>query len=80
VLARQSSAQGGGSSERGRRAEGADVGIDGQPVGDTPLGDLAVSIGAHDIVFKHPELGEKRVAVTVTLAGPARVSVEMGSR
>ncbi len=58
----------------------AEVWVDGQRLGDTPLGNLAVAIGAHEVVFRHPQLGEKRMAVTVTLATPARVSVDMSSR
>jgi hypothetical protein len=55
----------------------AEVWIDGVRVGETPMGNLAVTIGPHEIVFKHPQLGEKRHAVSVTLAGPIRVSVDM---
>ena len=55
----------------------AEVWIDGRRVGETPIGNLAVSIGPHEIVFKHPQLGEKRQAISVTLGGPVRLSVDM---
>jgi hypothetical protein len=55
----------------------ADVWIDGEKVGETPIGNLSVAIGSHEIIFRHPELGEQRHVATVTLAGPARVSVDM---
>jgi hypothetical protein len=55
----------------------AEVWIDGQRVGDTPIGNLSVPIGPHEIVFKHPQLGEKKQAVSVTLGAPIRVSVDM---
>ena len=55
----------------------AEVWIDGQRVGETPIGNLAVAIGPHEIVFKHPELGEKRQAVSVTLGAPVRLSIDM---
>jgi hypothetical protein len=55
----------------------AEVWIDGQRVGETPIGNLAVSIGAHEILFRHPQLGEKRHAVSVTPGTPVRVSMEM---
>jgi hypothetical protein len=55
----------------------ASVWLDGQPVGDTPIGDLSATIGHHDIVFRHPELGEHRASVTVTLQAPARVAVDL---
>ena len=37
----------------------AEVWIDGRRVGETPIGNLAVPIGPHEIVFRHPEFGEK---------------------
>jgi hypothetical protein len=55
----------------------AEVWIDGEHVGETPMGNLSVAIGPHEIVFKHPQLGEKRHAVSVTLAAPTRLSVDM---
>jgi len=55
----------------------AEVWIDGQRVGETPIGNLSVPIGPHEIVFRHPQLGEKRQAVSVTLGAPIRVSMDM---
>jgi hypothetical protein len=55
----------------------AEVYIDGRRVGETPIGNLPVSIGPHEIVFRHPQLGEKRQAVSVTLKAPVRLSVDM---
>jgi hypothetical protein len=55
----------------------AEVWIDGAKVGDTPIGNLAVAIGSHEVVFRHPQLGEKRHAISVTLSAPVRVSVDM---
>jgi PEGA domain len=55
----------------------AEAFVDGERVGETPIGSVQVSIGPHEVVFRHPELGEKRVITTVTLAGPAKVSVDM---
>jgi hypothetical protein len=55
----------------------AEVWIDGKRVGETPIGNLSVAIGPHEIVFKHPQLGEKHHAVSVTLGAPVRVSVDM---
>jgi hypothetical protein len=55
----------------------AEVWIDGRRVGETPIGNLSVSIGPHEVVFKHPQLGEKRQAISVTLGAPLRVSVDM---
>jgi serine/threonine protein kinase len=55
----------------------AEVWIDGEKVGDTPIGNLSLPIGPHEIVFRHPELGEQRHAVSVSLRTPARLSVDM---
>jgi hypothetical protein len=55
----------------------AEVWLDGEKAGDTPIGNLQATIGRHDVVFRHPELGESRQTVTVTLSAPARLSVDM---
>jgi hypothetical protein len=55
----------------------ADVTIDGEAVGQTPIGNLPVLIGSHQIVYRHPQLGEQRQTVTVTVAGPNRFSAAM---
>jgi hypothetical protein len=55
----------------------AEVWIDGKRAGETPLGNLTIPIGPHEILFRHPQLGEQRHAVTVTLAAPARLSVNL---
>jgi hypothetical protein len=54
----------------------AEAWVDGERVGDTPIGTLVRTIGRHDVVLKHPELGERRVQLLVTLAQPARVIVD----
>jgi hypothetical protein len=54
----------------------AEAWVDGERVGDTPIGTLMRTIGRHEVVLRHPELGESRVPVLVTLAQPARVSVD----
>ena len=58
----------------------AEVWVDGDRVGDTPMGNISLQIGSHDVLFRHPELGEQRHTVTVTLNGPARLSVDMRKR
>jgi hypothetical protein len=55
----------------------AEVWIDGEKVGETPIGNLSLPIGGHEIVFRHPELGEQKYAATVSLTAPARVSVDL---
>jgi hypothetical protein len=55
----------------------AEVWLDGNRIGETPIGNQPATIGSHEIVFRNPELGEKTQTVTVTLAAPARLSVDM---
>jgi hypothetical protein len=54
----------------------ADVSIDGTRAGETPIGNYALTIGTHLVVFTHPQYGERRQSVAVTATGPARVSVD----
>lgn len=54
----------------------AEVWIDGNKVGETPIGNLPIAIGRHEVVFRHPDLGERRQAVTVTLKENARLSAD----
>jgi hypothetical protein len=58
----------------------AEVWIDGERLGETPIGNVAVPIGPHDVVFRHPEFGEQVVRTTVTLTAPARLSVDLRKR
>ncbi|HEY7171644.1 MAG TPA: PEGA domain-containing protein, partial [Vicinamibacterales bacterium] len=55
----------------------AEVWVDGEKIGETPIGNLQVTIGTHDILFRHPDLGEQRHKATVSLTAPARLSVDM---
>jgi hypothetical protein len=58
----------------------AEVFIEGKPVGETPIGNLRVPVGAHEVVFRHPDLGERRSAVTVTVGETARLAVDMRAK
>jgi hypothetical protein len=55
----------------------ANVLLDGVDVGETPLGNLQATIGSHELVFRHPDLGEQRRTVVVTLTAPLRVSADL---
>jgi len=58
----------------------AEVFIDGERIGETPIGNLTRPIGRHEIVLRHPELGERRQTVILTLRAPTRVSVDFQPR
>ncbi len=55
----------------------AEVSIDGRAVGTTPLANLSIPIGHHEVVWRHPQLGERRQAVAVTRVTPVRVGVDL---
>jgi hypothetical protein len=55
----------------------AEVWMDGQRIGETPLGNLQAPIGSRELVFRHPDLGERRATVLVTLKEPARISMDL---
>ena len=58
----------------------AQVFVDGTLIGDTPLANVEQPIGDHEIVFRHPQFGEKRQMARVTLKDSPRISVDMRSR
>jgi hypothetical protein len=54
----------------------AEILVDGQPVGQAPLGPLPVAVGTREIVMRHPTLGERRQVVSVTYKSPVRIVFE----
>jgi hypothetical protein len=44
----------------------AEVSIDGKKIETTPIAKLQVPLGTHEVVFKHPQFGERRQTVVVT--------------
>jgi len=55
----------------------AELWIDGRRIGETPLANLSVPPGEHEVVFRHPQLGEKRQGLRVNPGARLRLSVEM---
>ncbi len=55
----------------------AEVTIDANSVGQTPIANLAVTIGTHQVTFRHPQFGERRQTVLVTTKGPNRIAIDM---
>ena len=58
----------------------AEVFIDGTRVGETPLANVAQTLGPHEVVFRHPQLGERRVNTVVTLKETNRITIDMRQR
>ena len=55
----------------------AEVWVDSERVGETPIGNYMLPLGNHQVELRHPELGTKRVTMTVSLSGPNRLAVNM---
>jgi len=55
----------------------AEVWLEGQRLGETPLGNLHVPIGSRAPILRHPDLAERRATVLVTLKEPARISMPL---
>jgi len=55
----------------------ADVYVDGEHVGQTPMADLELPVGSHTVRFTHPDLGEKTKVIDVHAGAPASLKVEM---
>jgi hypothetical protein len=53
-----------------------DLSIDGVAVGVGPLSQRAVAPGRHDVVARHPELGERRVRVTLAVGVPVSLKID----
>jgi hypothetical protein len=54
----------------------AEVWLDGQKLGETPLADIPVPLGLREFVFKHPEFGERKVSATIKATANAPVAVD----
>ena len=54
----------------------ADVLIDGEMAGQTPLSSLSLAIGPHQVTFRHPQFGERTERIAVTARGVNRVAVD----
>jgi serine/threonine-protein kinase len=55
----------------------AEVWVDGQRIGETPIGNLSLPIGHHELVVRHPQLGERRQTVAVGANGPSRIGIDL---
>ena len=55
----------------------AEVWIDNQRIGETPIGNFQTPIGTRQLTFRHPELGERKATVLVTLKEPPRISMDL---
>jgi hypothetical protein len=54
--------------------DGTEVLVDGESVGTTPLGGVAIALGTRDITLRHPVQGERRTTLTVTAGATQRIT------
>jgi hypothetical protein len=55
----------------------AEVTLDGNSVGQTPISNLLVAVGSHELVFRHPQFSERRQTLVVTAKGPNRIAADL---
>ena len=42
----------------------------------TPLANVTLPIGTHEVVWRHPQLGERRRTIAITTKTPTRVGMD----
>jgi PEGA domain len=58
----------------------AEVWLDGAPLGATPIGNVTAAVGTHQVLFRHPTLGEQRRTIAVPVGGVTRLSVDLRTK
>jgi hypothetical protein len=54
----------------------AEVWVDGTRVGETPIAGVSIPLGTRDIVFRHPQYGERTLTPTIRAGDPTAISVD----
>jgi hypothetical protein len=54
----------------------AEVWVDGTRVGETPIAGVSIPLGTRDIVFRHPQFGERKLTPTIRAGDPAAITVD----
>jgi hypothetical protein len=54
----------------------AEVFIDGQTAGQTPLANVPIRLGVREILFKNPQFPERRIVTTVRAGDPVTIAVD----
>jgi hypothetical protein len=55
----------------------ANVWLDGRALGTTPIANLDVPLGTHEVIWRHPQFGERRQTVVVTAKSPVRLVMDL---
>jgi hypothetical protein len=54
----------------------AEVWIDGDKAGETPLANVAIALGSREIVFKNPQFPDRKITTTIKAGTPVTISVD----
>jgi hypothetical protein len=54
----------------------ANVWVDGRAMGSTPVANIDLAIGNHEVIWRHPQLGERRQTAAVTAKAPLRLVMD----
>ncbi|MEO8070491.1 MAG: PEGA domain-containing protein [Acidobacteriota bacterium] len=54
----------------------AEITVDGTSIGITPLANVPISLGSHQVVFTHPQLGERTRIISVKTGAPTRIGTD----
>jgi membrane protein involved in colicin uptake len=54
----------------------AEVYVDGQSIGQTPLANVAIRLGVRELVFKNPQFPDRKVVTTLKSGEPATITVD----
>jgi len=55
----------------------AEVFVDGRPIGTTPLANVPVPVGTREILWRHPDFGDRRQLINVTARSPVRLGTDL---
>jgi serine/threonine-protein kinase len=58
----------------------ANVWLDGRSLGTTPIANLDVPLGNHEVIWRHPQLGERRQSIVVTAKAPLRLVMDLNKK
>ena len=54
----------------------AEVWLDGQKLGDTPLANVRIPLGLREFVFRHPQFGDRKVTASIRADQPSAIGVD----
>jgi hypothetical protein len=55
----------------------AEIVLDGASMGQTPIANMLVTVGPHELVFRHPQFAERKQTIVVTAKGPNRIAADL---